>query len=106
MVLLLAACGPSGGQPPPGPSPGVRVPPSTRSAPSRVFQTSALQDGVRQVLTRNYGLTDVTAVRCPDHQAVQVGISFDCQADIGGVPKTVTLTVQTADGTYSVARPR
>lgn len=110
-VLLLSACGASGGEPPPtatlGSSSGGGAAASTgASSVSRVFQTTALQDGVRRVLTQSYGLTDVAGVRCPDRQAVQIGISFDCEVMIGGVMKTVTLTVQTADGTYAVAPPK
>jgi hypothetical protein len=71
-----------------------------------VFDSAALEDGVRQVLTQSYGLADITEVRCPSGQAVQVGISFDCEVIVGGVPKTVTLTVQTSDGTYQVSAPK
>lgn len=111
MVLLLTACGTSGEAPGPEVSTvstsAGGASSSAGSAPvSRVFQTSALQDGVRRILSDTYGLADVTGVRCPEQQAVQVGISFDCEASVGGVPKTVTLTVQTPDGTYAVARPK
>ncbi|WP_160148809.1 DUF4333 domain-containing protein [Amycolatopsis alkalitolerans] len=111
-VMLLAGCDSSGGdQPPPtslggtsgggAPSAGTTLPPAPR-----VFDTGALQNGVRQVLTQSYGLTDVTGVRCPSGQAVQVGVSFDCAVTVAGEPKSVTLTVQTADGTYQVSAPK
>jgi hypothetical protein len=109
---LLAGCDGSGGDRP-VPSPlgstsGGGAPSAGGSlAPaSRVFDTTALENGVRQVLTQAYGLPDVTGVRCPSGQVVQVGISFDCAVTVAGQPKTVTLTVQTPDGTYQVSVPK
>lgn len=111
-VLLLAACDGGGGDKPVptplGTTSGGGTPSSSTSftPASRVFDTTALENGVTQVLTRSYGIADVTGVRCPAGQAVQVGISFDCAVTVAGQPKTVTLTVQTPDGTYQVSQPK
>lgn len=109
VVVLLVGCDGSAGDPPAptslgGTSGGGASFSSTLG--SRVFDRAALQDGVRQVLTQSYGIAGVGEVRCPSGQAVQVGISFDCEVTVGGVPKTVTLAVQTADGTYEVSAPK
>lgn len=109
-LLLLAGChGPGGGPPAPSPVSTSRgaASSSTSLAPaSRVFDTTALENGVRQVLTQSYGIPDVTGVRCPSGQVVQVGISFDCAVTVAGQAKTVTLTVRTPDGTYQVSVPK
>ncbi|KAA9152179.1 DUF4333 domain-containing protein [Amycolatopsis acidicola] len=109
-VLVLAGCGGSADdQVTPstaGATSSASVSPSASASPARIFDERALQDGVRQVLVQSYGLADVTNVRCPSDQAVQTGVSFDCEVTIGGAPKTVTLTVQGPDGTYQVAQPK
>ncbi|GAB2970998.1 DUF4333 domain-containing protein [Amycolatopsis acidiphila] len=111
-VLLLAGCDGSGGGPPsPGSlgrtsGGGASSASSTRAPASRVFDAAALENGVRQVLTESYGIADVTGVRCPSGQTVQVGISFDCEVTVAGQPRTVTLMVQTPDGTYQVSAPK
>lgn len=107
-LILLAGCAGGGDAPPPPSSGGVVSAGSTSSlspAP-RIFDEAALEDGVRHVLVASYQLTDVGAVRCPSDQAVQAGISFDCTVVLGGVTKSVTLTVRGVDGTYEVAQPR
>lgn len=110
VLLLVAGCAGRGGDRPApssvGGTSGGASSSSVLAPASRVFDSAALEDGVRQVLTQSYGLADITEVRCPSGQAVQVGISFDCEVIVGGVPKTVTLTVQTSDGTYQVSAPK
>lgn len=111
VVVLLVGCDGSAGDPPArtslgGTSGGGASSSSALSSASRVFDNAALEDGVRQVLTQSYSIAGVGEVRCPSGQAVQLGISFDCEVTVGGAPKTVTLTVQTADGTYEVSAPK
>lgn len=70
-----------------------------------VFDRTAVQNGVRGVLTTSYALTDVSTVTCPADQPVEPGASFDCVATVGGQPKTVHVQVLTVAGDYSVGMP-
>ncbi|WP_236793016.1 DUF4333 domain-containing protein [Amycolatopsis sp. GM8] len=110
-LLLLAGCaGPGGEKPAPSPqsiTSGGGTSSSRGLAPvPRVFDPAALESGVRQVLTESYGIADVTQVRCPSGQTVQVGVSFDCAVTLRGEQKAVTLTVRNVDGTYEVSGPK
>jgi Domain of unknown function (DUF4333) len=79
---------------------------SSLSPVPRIFDVTALEAGVRRVLTQSYQLTGVGEVRCPSGQAVQAGISFDCSIELNGTTKTVTLTVENSAGTYRVSQPK
>lgn len=70
----------------------------------KVFDSSAVQDGVKSVLHDDYQL-DVTAVSCPSGQEVKAGTSFTCTATIGGQRKQVQVTVRSDDGKYEVGQP-
>lgn len=71
-----------------------------------VFDASAVQDGVEQILSGPYNITGVRGVMCPPGENVQPGAMFDCRVNIDGQWKAVTVKVKDAHGTYEVGRPR
>ncbi len=71
-----------------------------------VFDASAVQDGVEQILSGPYNITGVRGVTCPPGENVQPGTMFDCRVNIDGQWKAVTVKVKDAHGTYEVGRPR
>jgi hypothetical protein len=66
---------------------------------------SAVQDGVKKVLTDSYGIQDVSDVSCPSGQEVKVDATFDCNLKVSGEAKKVTIKITKDDGTYEVGRP-
>ncbi|WP_433655434.1 DUF4333 domain-containing protein [Nocardia sp. CA-128927] len=66
---------------------------------------SAVQDGVKKVLTDSYGIQDVSDVSCPSGQEVKVDATFDCSLKVSGEGKKVTIKITKDDGTYEVGRP-
>jgi hypothetical protein len=70
------------------------------------FDNTAVQNGVRQVLTEDYGLQNVSDVSCPAGQEVKTGATFTCRATIDGQQKNVPITVKTDDGEYEVGQPK
>lgn len=73
-------------------------------APKSLDQ-NAVQDGVKQVLTKDYQATNVTDVSCPSGQSVEKGHSFTCTAMVGGQKQQVKVTILDDDGKYEVSRP-
>lgn len=73
---------------------------------TKVFDHAAVQNGVKQILTDEYGLEDVGEVSCPQNEKVEEGNTFECTATIKGEQKKVTITVKSKDGEYEVAKPR
>ncbi|MFC0506226.1 DUF4333 domain-containing protein [Micromonospora costi] len=71
----------------------------------KVFDTAALQRGVLTVLREDYQL-DADVVACPVTPPVTVGSRFSCSAQVAGQPRTVTVTVTSADGRFEVGRPQ
>lgn len=69
-----------------------------------VFDQNAVQDGVRRILSDEYGQSP-QQVSCPADQEVQTGARFTCQATIDGEQRDVNITVRTDAGEYEVARP-
>lgn len=69
-----------------------------------VFDQNAVQEGVRRILTDEYG-QNAQQVSCPTGQKVEAGARFTCQATIDGAQRDVTITVKTDAGEYEVARP-
>jgi hypothetical protein len=69
-----------------------------------VFDQNAVQDGVRRILSNEYG-QNPQQVSCPADQEVQTGSRFTCQATIDGEQHDVIITVRTDAGEYEVARP-
>ncbi|TCK23068.1 DUF4333 domain-containing protein [Pseudonocardia endophytica] len=72
-------------------------------AVARTLDKTALQNGVTQILTQDYGL-QVGAVECPDDVKVAPDTGFACQALIDGEPVTVPGKVTTDEGDYQVSR--
>lgn len=72
---------------------------------TKVFDASAVQTGVKTVLTSDYKLQGVSDPTCPAQQEVKVGAAFSCTVNIDGKSKTVPITVKTSDGSYEVGRP-
>ena len=71
---------------------------------TRVLDTAAVQDGVRQVLSQDYGL-EVQSVTCPDGTAVATDATFECTAVIDGEQVAVPIRITSEDGNYEVGRP-
>ncbi|MBN6039442.1 DUF4333 domain-containing protein [Amycolatopsis sp. 195334CR] len=100
---------------PPTPTAGSSVPPAavTTTSPTpvsfspqpKLFDHGAVAQGVRQVLTQSFEVTDLGAVICPPAQPVRAGHTFDCQAQIGAEQRTVPITVKTDEGEYEVGAP-
>ncbi|ANY09128.1 DUF4333 domain-containing protein [Pseudonocardia sp. HH130630-07] len=67
------------------------------------FDQTALQTGVGQVLSEDYGL-EVGAVQCPDDVVVSTGTTFSCQAVVDGEQVEVPGVVTSDDGDYQVNR--
>lgn len=73
-------------------------------APKSLSQ-NAVQDGVKQILTKDYQAADVSNVSCPSGQKVEKGNSFSCSVTIGGQQQQVKVTILDDDGKYEVSRP-
>lgn len=67
------------------------------------FDQQALQAGVTQILTQDYGL-GATGVSCPEGQKVAAGTTFTCSANVDGEAVEVPVTVLDDQGTYQVGR--
>ncbi|MEU8897478.1 DUF4333 domain-containing protein [Nocardia sp. NPDC048505] len=74
------------------------------TAKDKLDQT-AVQDGVKKVLTDSYGISDVTEVACPSGQEVKVDATFECNLKVSGEAKKVNVKITKDDGTYEVGRP-
>ncbi|MEJ8280780.1 DUF4333 domain-containing protein [Pseudonocardia spirodelae] len=70
---------------------------------SDTLDRTALQAGVNQVLSRDYGL-QVGEVACPDDVAVSAGTRFTCQAVVDGEQVEVPVVVTSDQGDYQVSR--
>lgn len=64
---------------------------------------TALQAGVNQVLTQDYGL-QVGAIACPEDVEVSAGTQFTCQAVVDGEQVEVPVVVTSDQGDYQVGR--
>jgi uncharacterized protein DUF4333 len=71
---------------------------------TKVFDATAVQQGVQKILSDNYQVT-ATAVTCPQNVKVASGASFECQATVDGAQKKVPITVTSNSGDYQVGRP-
>ncbi|MFI9503161.1 DUF4333 domain-containing protein [Nocardia sp. NPDC052566] len=69
------------------------------------LDNSAVQDGVKKVLSDSYGIQDVSEVSCPSGQEVTIDRTFDCSLKVSGEQKKVTVKITKDDGTYEVGRP-
>jgi hypothetical protein len=72
---------------------------------TRVFDATAVQNGVAKILTDDYGAEGVADVHCPDRVQVTVGTTFTCDGAIDGDPIKVPVRVTGPDGAYQVGRP-
>jgi hypothetical protein len=70
----------------------------------RVLDAAAVQEGVRQVLTQDYGL-QVESVTCPEGTAVVADTAFECTAVVDGEQIAVPIRITSGDGNYEVGRP-
>jgi hypothetical protein len=77
-----------------------------RLSRTTTFDNTAVQNGVRDILTREYRIQNVTTVTCPSGQEVKAGRTFTCTANVGGTDRRVTITVKTDAGEYEVGRPQ
>ncbi|MEV0292018.1 DUF4333 domain-containing protein [Nocardia sp. NPDC050710] len=66
---------------------------------------TAVQDGVKKVLTDSYGIQDVADVSCPSGQEVKVDATFECTLKVSGEQKKVNVKITNENGTYEVGRP-
>lgn len=119
-LVALALAGSQAGcesapEQPPSPPAGSSVPPAavttTATTPvsfspqPKLFDHGAVAEGVRQVLTQSFQVTELGAVLCPPAQPVRAGHSFECQAQIGAEQRSVPITVKTDEGEYEVGAP-
>ncbi|MFB9903482.1 DUF4333 domain-containing protein [Allokutzneria oryzae] len=72
---------------------------------TKVFDSSAMQNDVKKMVTERYG-QKVESVTCPSDKEVKVDATFECKAKIDGKEKTVPITVKTAEGKYEVGYPK
>jgi hypothetical protein len=77
-----------------------------RLSSTTTFDNSAVQNGVKDILTKEYKLEDVSTVTCPSGQEVKAGRTFTCTATVGGQQRSVNITVKTDAGEYEVGRPQ
>lgn len=104
-TMLLAAAGCSSSAIPGVPVPVVEETVTEVPEEGSVFDEVAMVDGVRDLLTRSYGVSGVEEVRCPPDQAVKVGHRFQCVVVIDGEERSVTITVRTETGEFEVSTP-
>lgn len=74
------------------------------------LDVTAVQDGVRQVLTdtaNGYGAGEVTDVRCNNgaNPVIESGATFGCEATINGTQRHLEVTFADDRGTYWVGAP-
>jgi hypothetical protein len=73
---------------------------------AKVLDQEAVQKGVQSVLTDSYDLQNVTDVKCPKDEKVEVNASFTCSVTVDGESRTVTIKIIDEDGTYEVSKPQ
>ena len=73
-------------------------------APKKLSQQGA-QNGVSQILTKNYQVEKLSNVNCPAGQRVKKGASFDCTVTVEGRQQKVTLTFIDNKGGFEVGAP-
>jgi hypothetical protein len=71
-----------------------------------VFDANSVQRGVQQILEQSYRFGNVQSVTCPRDEPVERSRTFDCQVDLGGQNKSVTVTVKDTKGVYEVGYPK
>ena len=71
----------------------------------KTLSQSAVEDGVKKVLSSDYSITNVDKVSCPSGESVSKGKTFTCDLSVGGQAQKVTITIIDDDGKYEVSRP-
>ncbi|GAB03769.1 DUF4333 domain-containing protein [Gordonia amarae] len=71
----------------------------------KTLSQSAVEDGVKKVLSNDYSITNVDKVSCPSGESVSEGKTFTCDLSVGGQSQKVTITIVDDDGKYEVSRP-
>jgi hypothetical protein len=69
------------------------------------LEQNSLQNGVSKVLQENYGEHDVRDMSCPAGREIKTGTTFDCTAQVAGVPKQITVRVLNNAPEYEVGAP-
>lgn len=76
----------------------------TLTAPP-TFDEDALTEGVAEVLSTSFDLTDVEDVSCPSAVKVVEGAEFECTFTSGGEDLSIPVTVLNDEGQYRVGGP-
>ncbi|MEJ2854404.1 MULTISPECIES: DUF4333 domain-containing protein [unclassified Saccharothrix] len=71
----------------------------------KIFDNTAVQNGIVQILKDDYKISDVEGATCTGENPVEPNRTFTCKVKIGGKDKDVKITVKTADGEYEVGQP-
>ena len=70
---------------------------------TKIFDVTAQQAAIKEVLTTSLGTPAVESVSCPADQKVKAGNTFQCTVKVAGQEKKVTITVKDSDGNYEVS---
>ncbi|GLY51578.1 DUF4333 domain-containing protein [Lentzea sp. NBRC 102530] len=71
----------------------------------KIFDNTAVQTGIVQILKDEYKISDVGAASCSGENEVKPNTSFECKVQVGGKDKKVKIVVKTEDGEYEVGQP-
>ncbi|SER70084.1 protein of unknown function [Lentzea xinjiangensis] len=71
----------------------------------KIFDNTAVQNGIVQILKDEYKISDVGAATCGGENEVKPNTSFECKVQVGGKDKKVKIVVKTEDGEYEVGQP-
>jgi hypothetical protein len=71
----------------------------------KIFDNTAVQTGIVQILKDEYKISDVGAATCSGENEVKPNTSFECKVQVGGKDKKVKIVVKTEDGEYEVGQP-
>jgi Domain of unknown function (DUF4333) len=72
---------------------------------TRVLDPAAVQEGVQDVLSDDYGVEGVADVTCPADVEVVGGAAFECRATVDGDAVRVPVLITNDDAEYQVGRP-
>jgi hypothetical protein len=71
----------------------------------KIFDNTAVQTGIVQILKDEYKISDVGSATCSGENEVKPNTSFECKVQVGGKDKKVKIVVKTEDGEYEVGQP-
>lgn len=71
----------------------------------KIFDNTAVQNGIVQILKDEYKISDVGTATCSGENEVKPNTSFECKVQVGGKDKKVKIVVKTEDGEYEVGQP-